>query len=118
LALFLPHLPLMIRRVLHILCSLWLVVLLLFGNTPAELIHTFAHHKDTVHHRAEGQTIDAQHHHCQFLGFHLMPFAVPPSLLNPLRVKADAYVAAPSMQDEQAIQQTLIIREKRGPPVA
>ncbi len=108
----------MLRRALHIFCSLWLATLLLFGGTPAEALHAFAHHRDTVHrHDVSGPVADTQHHHCQFLGFHLMPFAAPYAL-PPLRpAPIPEYNASLSVQDERAAQQTIALREGRGPPV-
>lgn len=108
----------MIRRILHTLCSLWLATLLLFGSTPAEAIHAFAHHKDTVHRSADGQTVDAQHHHCHFLGFQMMPFDAPLSLPKLGKALPPIYGTFSQLQDERAIQQIIALREGRGPPMA
>ena len=108
----------MLYRILHIICSLWLATLLLFGTTPAEAIHAFAHHRDTIHQQdSNGPIIDTQHHHCQFLSFQLMPFEEPPALY--LRQPSDmiAYVVFLHVQDERATQQAVALREGRGPPV-
>jgi hypothetical protein len=109
----------MIGRTLHILCSLWLVALLLFGSTPAEVIHAFAHHKDTIHcHDSKGPIIDSRHHHCQFLGFHLMPFTALPDLRIAYQPTGPEYLLRLEPQDERATQQIVALREGRGPPMA
>lgn len=107
----------MLVRLLHTICSLWLAALLLFGITPGAAIHHFARHHDTVHHHdIRGPVAEVQHHHCQFLGFELMPFDAPAPL--PLRFELQeqpklSWVAAP---DERAAQQAIALREGRGPP--
>jgi hypothetical protein len=93
-------------------------MLLLFGNTPAEAIHAFAHHKDTVHRSVDGQFVDAQHHHCQFLGFQMMPFDAPPALPKLCPAPLPDYVVFLAVQDERATQQIIALREGRGPPVS
>ncbi|MBS1615441.1 MAG: hypothetical protein JST06_04910 [Bacteroidetes bacterium] len=107
----------MIARFLHILCSLWLAALLLFGTTPAAAIHAFAHHHDTLHHHSQERfSIDPKHHHCQFLSFHLMPFEAPPQwvpLPAPQRQIPKGFII---LQDERATQQNIALREGRGPP--
>lgn len=107
----------MLARVLHILCSLWLAALLLFGSTPASAIHTLARHHDTVHH-CDGHraVLSGPHHHCQFLSFELMPFDAPTPL--PVRFGQPAqlpqyFLPAPN---ERASQQAAALREGRGPP--
>jgi hypothetical protein len=62
--------------IIHITCSLWLALLLLFGTTPREALHQFARHKDTAHLRHEAGTyLEKEHHHCSFLDLLLSPFA-------------------------------------------
>jgi hypothetical protein len=108
-----------LRRLLHIICSLWLATLLLFGTTPAEAVHAFVHHKDTIHQQdTNGPIIDAQHHHCQFLGFQLMPFDGPPTFHVAKPSVAQEYVSFLQLQDERAMQQAVALREGRGPPAA
>jgi hypothetical protein len=107
-----------LSRIFHIICSLWLATLLLFGTTPAEAIHALAHHEDTVHQRdVNGPIIDVQHHHCKFLGFELMPFEGPPALYLRQPVHVAPYVVFLHVQDERAAQQAVALREGRGPPV-
>lgn len=64
-----------------------MAVLLLFGSTSKELVHSFAHHTDTIHHEHgvdnadhehHGTYIEKQHHHCAFLSFELTPFEYEP----------------------------------------
>lgn len=105
------------RKFLHIVFSLWLASLLLFGSTPKELLHAFAAHKDTIHrHDSKGQVLDAAHHHCSFTGFHLMPFSAPPALPLPQRMATPVYISFFAVQDLRALQQVLALREGRGPP--
>lgn len=69
-----------LKQVVHIICSFWLALLLLFGNTPKDFMHRFADHHDTIHqsnYGKSGAVADVAHHHCSFLDFHLMPFAEP-----------------------------------------
>jgi len=70
-----------LKRVSHIILSVWLAVVLFFGSTPKEFIHLFTHHTDTVHsaHEKDGLVFDPIHHHCTFLSYAL-----------PLFVKDDA----------------------------
>lgn len=72
----------MLSRALHIFCSFWLVVLLLFGGTAKEAVHAFAGHTDTEHHADDDKTLTwgEQHHHCAFLSFHIVPFDAPATL--------------------------------------
>lgn len=109
----------MLRRLFHILCSLWLAMLLVFGGTPMEAIHELASHHDTEHRHdrdTHGPVIDKAHHHCSFLGFELMPFDAPAPLplLRPL--PAPEYPVFTARQDERAAQQETALRESRGPP--
>lgn len=64
-----------------------MAVLLLFGSTSKELVHSFAHHTDTIHHSHgghdadhddDGTHLEKQHHHCAFLSFELTPFEHEP----------------------------------------
>jgi hypothetical protein len=66
----------------------------------------------------DGQVVDAQHHHCHFLGFQMMPFDAPP-ILPKLRANLpQEFVAFFQLQDERATQQIIALREGRGPPMA
>jgi hypothetical protein len=107
----------MFARVLHIVCSLWLAALLLFGTTPSSAIHRLARHHDTVHHHdGHGAVAEPQHHHCAFLGFELMPFDAPavlPLCFESWQQPEHAWLIAP---DERAAQQSIALREGRGPP--
>jgi len=108
----------MFARVLHIVCSVWLAALLLFGTTPSSAIHRLARHHDTVHHHdGHGTVAEPQHHHCAFLGFELMPFDAPTlpaiTITEPLPRPRSFFQS----QDERAAQQSIALREGRGPPV-
>lgn len=106
-----------LRRVFHIICSLWLAMLLLFGSSPMEAVHAFANHRDTIHHHdRHGAVIDQQHHHCSFLGFELMPFDAPPQLPLLRPAPAPEYPVFSARQDARAAQQEIALRESRGPP--
>lgn len=66
----------LLRRILHIICSLWLAVLLIFGTTPKEAVHLLAGHQDTVHIKHSSTSyLEKVHHHCAFLELALSPFA-------------------------------------------
>lgn len=60
-----------------------------------DAIHSFAHHKDTVHNPvsagAKEFSVSEAHHHCAFLSFQLMPFAAPPHLPFYGRVPAKVF---------------------------
>lgn len=116
--LFLP-LPFLfvLRRFLHIACSLWLVLLLVFGAAPKEFIHGFANHTDTIHHHdGHGSTVESIHHHCSFLGFHLMAFEEPYSIPFLETVVFSRPFSFFQTQEERAGQQIIALREGRGPP--
>lgn len=53
-----------------------LFFLLLFGSTSMEFLHSFANHKDTVHHQhSDGSlSFETQHHHCGFLNLSIAAF--------------------------------------------
>ena len=112
-----PLHQLVIRRILHTIFSLWLAALLLFGVTPKEAMHACGTHKDTVHrHDVGGPVAESQHHHCSFLGFHLMPFSGPSELRIPLATCLPMPLSAMPAPDERAAQQAIALREGRGPP--
>lgn len=50
-----------------------MALLLVFGETSKEYLHSFTGHKDTVHeHDGDGELhIENEHHHCDFLAFTL-----------------------------------------------
>lgn len=109
----------MFRRFFHTVCSLWLLLILVFGATPKEFIHSFAHHHDTVHCcKVDGPTMENQHHHCSFLSFHLMAFEPPFSLPFIAPPAPIATIIPLQLPDERARQQVMAIREGRGPPAA
>lgn len=64
----------MLKKVAKILFSAWLAMLLLFGNTPMEFIHSFTGHVDTVDTPHKGLAIENKHHHCAFLAFEVTAF--------------------------------------------
>lgn len=67
----------LVKRIIHIVVSVWLSFLLLFGSTTMSFLHSFTGHEDTVDSRGkhDGLAIEKKHHHCAFLGFVLAPFA-------------------------------------------
>jgi hypothetical protein len=106
-----------LRKFLHIICSLWLSSLLLFGGTPKELLHTLAAHRDTVHRHGRYEiVIETMHHHCSFLGCQLMPFSTPLATPVILRAPLPGYISYMPVQDLRALQQIVALREGRGPP--
>lgn len=81
------------------------------------MLHAFAAHKDTIHqHDGHGQVMDEGHHHCSFGGFHLMPFAAPPTIPFVFRLELPEYVSFFPIEDLRALQQIIALREGRGPP--
>ncbi|RYE24342.1 MAG: hypothetical protein EOP51_07665 [Sphingobacteriales bacterium] len=66
----------MLKRVAHIVLSVWLSIILLFGSTSKEFVHLFSGHEDTVHctNGKTGLVFESQHHHCTFLSFCLTAF--------------------------------------------
>jgi E3 ubiquitin-protein ligase DOA10 len=65
------------KRSTHIVLTIALAILFFFGAAPKEFFHSFAHHKDTEHLVNYGKgkhTVDAQHHHCDYLDFVFTPF--------------------------------------------
>lgn len=64
-------------RTAHIVLSVWLSLLLIFGGTAKEFLHLFTGHEDTVHalHVEDGAlSFENEHHHCTFLSFALPEF--------------------------------------------
>lgn len=66
----------MIKRIVHIIFSVAMSLLLMFGGVSKEYLHLYADHEDTVHvhNCADGLVFESEHHHCDFLAFTLMPF--------------------------------------------
>lgn len=67
----------MLKRIFHSVLAVWLAVLVLFGGTAKELVHSFANHQDTEHTADFGKgkaVAEKAHHHCEFLHFTLTPF--------------------------------------------
>jgi len=66
----------LLQRIAHIILSVWLSIILLFGSTSKEFVHLFSGHEDTVHctNVKDGLVIESLHHHCTFLSFCLTAF--------------------------------------------
>lgn len=92
--------------------------MLLFGATPKEAIHAFAHHRDTIHrHDVQGASIEKEHHHCQFLGFTLDAFANDISL--PFVSLANSrFIVISNTLEVATVQRQIIATSLRGPPAA
>ncbi len=106
------------RRILHIVCSLWLAASLVYGITPKDLVHAFAPHADTVHRQDHpGPVAEAAHHHCGFLSLELMPFDAPYELPVVFSPKLPAQLAFPQPADERAAHTHHALAEGRGPPI-
>ena len=109
----------MLKRISHITLSLWLAIILLFGNTPKEFIHLFANHTDTVHSRFEknGLVIEPEHHHCTFLSYALPLFLND----NHAIVFCESKFVYPQYHQSYIVSvhvRTPHILSLRGPPVA
>jgi hypothetical protein len=65
-----------IKRIAHIVFSVAMTLLLVFGGVSKEYLHLFTGHTDTTHcnHDREGLYFESEHHHCDFLSFTLPPF--------------------------------------------
>jgi hypothetical protein len=109
----------LIKRIAHIVLSLWLAIILIFGTTPKEFIHLFANHEDTVHvhEHTDGFSIEQQHHHCDFLDDALPLFIndfSKPVIPQGQHIVAAFYTAYDSQFEGTIIYSTTL----RGPPVA
>ncbi|XZF16427.1 hypothetical protein ACTHGU_09820 [Chitinophagaceae bacterium MMS25-I14] len=93
-------------------------MILLFGTTPMEYVHTFTHHKDTVHHAHQhGLSFENKHHHCDFLSFQLLPFD------NDIYIPHFYYIPAEYCSTHAAlvlsfVQRSIVRTSLRGPPTA
>lgn len=63
----------MLKKGLHIVFSVVMTLLVVFGNISKEYLHSFTGHEDTVHlHDDDGELhFENEHHHCDFLAFTL-----------------------------------------------
>lgn len=107
----------MLQRAGRIFLSFGLALLLLFGSTAKEFIHSFAGHHDTVHaHDPSGLSFESQHHHCDFLSFSFSAFN------NDVSVPLIKRIISTYEQIHIAFEPSLIPRDAlhtalRGPPV-
>jgi hypothetical protein len=105
------------RGILHYFLAVWFSFLLLLGNTPMEFVHSFAGHKDTVHHEHKGLSFENKHHHCAFLSLTLTcfinDFSVPYVTLR-LPVMAGQHTSF----GPRFVQRAIIAASLRGPPAA
>ena len=108
----------MIKRTLHIVLSLWLALLLLFGGTAKEFIHLFTHHTDTVHSINEkgDLVIEPEHHHCSFLEYALPLFINADITEICFSVHKKLYPAYKRINDAQVQIGCVSTAYLRGPP--
>lgn len=109
-----------LRRPLQLACSLLLLGVLLFGNTPREFIHLFTVHEDTVHVRTSPQgknelSFDSVHHHCSFLDDALAPF-VPTETITLLWLSGLVHHPLPFAHYQYRAGRMSIAPALRGPP--
>jgi hypothetical protein len=108
----------LLKRIVHIVLSVWLGILLLFGSTPKEFIHLFAGHTDTVHtHHSSELCIEPEHHHCSFLSFTLAPFINSP-LPQFFELKEAYYPRETATTVAHLITLTTFAILLRGPPAS
>ena len=107
------------KRIVHIILSVWLSAIVLFGSTPKEFIHLFAHHTDTVHsvHEKDGLVIEQEHHHCTFLNYAL------PLFVNDIHAVPIAYYKQvyPQYHESYVADAPVVLIQHlflRGPPLA
>jgi hypothetical protein len=104
-------------RIFHSILACWLSLLLLFGSTAKEFVHSFTGHQDTIHHHhGKGElSFESQHHHCEFLSFVLAPFDHVVLLFIPTLHQPDIpAVNAPTPQ--HLAERPLPAAAQRGPP--
>jgi hypothetical protein len=106
------------KRLIHIVVSVWLAILLLFGTTPKEFLHSFAQHKDTQHttHHS-GFVLEEKHTHCAFVAFELTPFSNDYTFPF-ISLSIPSYNSTNTILDATLIQQCIIHTSLRGPPAA
>jgi len=106
------------KRIAHIVFSCWLAIILVFGTTPMEFVHSFGHHKDTEHRRHQhGLSFENKHRHCDFLSFQLMPFDGAIHIPR-LSFLASVFVAQQAAVQVHFIQRKIVQASLRGPPIA
>ncbi len=94
-------------------------MLMLFGTTAREFIHSFTGHEDTIHnhqHSASGFVIENEHHHCDFLGDAIPVFdndITFPFIAVIKQPVSSQYILA----DVQFVQREIVRTSLRGPPV-
>ena len=107
-------------RITHIVLSLWLSLLLVFGTTSMEFIHLFADHEDTVHcgQVKDGELyFDIEHHHCVFVSFTFSDFYHAPDAPRVswfMKYFQEYQSSVPSFVTQKETIRTLL----RGPPTA
>lgn len=108
---FVPHL-------FHAVFCCWLALLLLFGATPKEFFHQFAAHQDTQEcwQPREGIYFEQPHHHCDFLSFHLLPFAPAQVLLWRPQALPPFYPVWQEALSPAVFSMAVAGQPQRGPP--
>ena len=97
-----------------------LALVVFFGTTSKEFIHSFAGHEDTEscnHTHKAHPSFESKHHHCSFLSDTLMPFDAPMSIQISDGI-ATIFLIKNGAWIEASVYPTLLIPTLRGPPFA
>lgn len=107
----------MLKRVIHIIFSVAMALLLVFGGVSKEYLHLYTGHTDTVHTHddADGLVFENEHHHCDFLSFTL-PFFVDDAKSYHFNEKQQYSILYKSEVITHLIPLSLPVSRLRGPP--
>lgn len=107
-----------IKRIVHIVFSVAMALLLVFGGVSKEYLHLFTGHTDTTHcnHERDGLYFENEHHHCDFLSFTLPPF-VHDAAVYIIPAQRAEYIVHTAEAVTHLVPRTVASAFLRGPPV-
>lgn len=105
------------KRVVHIVFSIAMALLLVFGGISKEYLHLYTGHTDTIHTHddIDGLVFENEHHHCDFLSFTL-PFYVDDAQHHNISEKKSNAIPHKSDVVAHLIPRNLPVSRLRGPP--
>ncbi|HEY9176535.1 MAG TPA: hypothetical protein VIN07_02545 [Flavipsychrobacter sp.] len=107
----------MLKRITHIVFSVFMSFLLLFGGVSKEYLHLFADHTDTesCNHHREGLYFESEHHHCDFLSYTL-PYYVHDAAVYTLPVTIEVFLVSNATTVTHLFPRDVPVSRLRGPP--
>ncbi|MCB0697235.1 MAG: hypothetical protein KDC07_07710 [Chitinophagaceae bacterium] len=107
----------MLKRIVHIVFSVVMALLLVFGGVSKEYLHMFTGHTDTIDHNYgnDGLHLESEHHHCTFLSFTLPPY-VDDAAIYELPQPKEVFLHNITVTVSHLIPRAVPVSRLRGPP--